>query len=96
MAKKKGNVQPMTLRQRLRADADKKLDNLVERATEAVDKILEDTPLIAADLMHLASSKQNKTLRSHMVGVLANSAEEELEKLYNSQMKLIPDEEVSA
>lgn len=88
MAKKKGNVQPMTLRQRLRADADKKLDNLVVQATEAVDKILEDTPLIAADLMHLASAKQNKTLRSHMVGVLANQAEQELEAIYNKQMGL--------
>ena len=82
------NQKKMTLRQRLRADADNKLVNLLERSREAVEKVLEGTPLMATDIMHLASSTQNKTLRNHMVSALANQAEDELERLYNNQQKL--------
>jgi hypothetical protein len=78
----------MTLRQRLRADAEKKLDSLIAAAGDAVDEILAGTNLAAWDLMHLASSKQNKTLRAHMVTELANQKEDELERLYNNQQDL--------
>ncbi len=83
MGKKK-----LTLRQRLRADGEKQLDALLTKATKAVDDVLEGTPLVAADLMHLASATKNKTLRSRMVGALANAAEAELERIYNNQLKL--------
>lgn len=82
------NKKRLTLRQRLRADAEEKLDGLIKAAGDAVDEILAGTNLAAWDLMHLASSKQNKTLRAHMVTELANQKEAELERLYNNQQDL--------
>jgi hypothetical protein len=88
MPKKKMTLKKLTLRQRLRNDAEAQLDKLVAQAGDAVDQILAGTSLTAWDLMHLASSNQNKSLRAHMVTQLANEKEAELERLYNKQQDL--------
>ena len=92
MSKTKAKGNGMTLRQRLRDDADKQLTRLVSMSMEAVEDVLDGTPLIAVDIMHLASAKQNKTLRSHLVGALANAKEQELERLYNKQMDMLQED----
>jgi hypothetical protein len=84
MGKKKAPA--LTLRQRLRQAASAKLDGMVEQIQEQATAVCGDTSLLGVDLMHLASSRQNKTLREHMISALANDAEAELERLYNNQM----------
>lgn len=80
----------LTLRQRLRLDAEKKLDRILHDLELAADQILDraKTGLVTWDLLHLAGSKQNKSLRAHMVTKLANEAELELERLYNNQAEM--------
>ena len=70
-------TQKLTLRQRLRADAEKKLDALQSELDQAVERILDNagTEIAAWDFLHLAGSKQNKSLRAHLVTKLANEAE---------------------
>ena len=92
MSKKSANGKGLTLRQRLRADAEKQLDRIVDQADAAVGELLRDTPLITADVMHLSSSKQTKSLRSHMVSALANAKERELERLYNNQIDMLQED----
>ena len=96
MAKKK-----QSLRQRLRADAEKKLDRMVLAMQGVGERVCEEhesdmDPML---LMQLASQPtQGKTLRHDLITVLANEKERALEKLYNSQMDLIQEdsEEVAA
>ena len=86
MAKKS---KKLTLRQRLRADADKKLEAMVEQACEKVATITEGTSVDFYRLMQLASQpSHSKTLRHDLITALANDAEAELERIYNDQMKL--------
>lgn len=97
MAKNKA----LTLRQRLRADAEKKLNVLINSMLHAGERVVEehDTGIDPALLMQLTSQpKHGKTLRHQLITVLANEAEDALEKLYNSQMNLIDttDDEVAA
>lgn len=87
MAKKKA----MTLRQRLRADADKRLDALERAMISAAVRVCEenDTELNPALLMQLASQpKHGKTLRHQLITDLANEAEAKLEAIYNNQLPL--------
>ena len=86
MAKKS---KKLTLRQRLRADAEKKLDGMVEQACERVAGVTEGTSVDFFRLMQLASQPQHsKTLKHDLVTALANDAEDELERIYNDQQKL--------
>ncbi|KPK72262.1 MAG: hypothetical protein AMJ84_04555 [Acidithiobacillales bacterium SM23_46] len=95
MATKKKQV---TLRQRLRQDAEKYLENLIERTAEAIQPIAKDSGLKVEDLAKLVTSGDHKTLAHDCVTTLTNAKERELERLYNSQMDLIQDdaEEVAA
>lgn len=88
--KKKTKSKPMTLRQRLRADAEKKLGELEVAAKDAVYAVLNarKTRMLAGDLMHLISVRQNKTLRESLITELSNEKEAELEELYNKQQGL--------
>lgn len=91
MAKKK-----LTLRQRLRNAAGDKLDGMVEQALEAGDVITKGTSVDTPLLLQLASQPNGgKTLRNDLITRLANDAEAELEKIYNSQQPL-PIEEPKA
>lgn len=92
MATKKKQV---TLRQRLRLDAEKKLDVLINSMLHAGERVVEehDTGIDPALLMQLASQPQHgKTLRNDLITKLANEKEAALEKLYNSQLDLIQDD----
>lgn len=81
----------LTLRQRMRQDAEPKLDSLVREAWKAVDAVAKDTPIPCALLMQLAASPgDHKTLRHKLVTMLANDAERELEALYSRQVAMFP------
>ena len=84
----------MTFRQRLRADADKKLqymDSIVRiLVTEALKS--EGIGISTTDIMRLASGTQTQSLRLRLIGELANEKEAELEKLYNKQMDLLKED----
>lgn len=88
--KKKIKSKPMTLRQRIRADAEKKLEELQVECKDAVYAVLiaRKTRMAADDLMHLISTNQNKTLRDKLITELSNEAEAALEELYNKQQGL--------
>lgn len=91
MAKKNQQVKRLTLRQRLRQDAEKRLDELLRAMQSAAIRVCEEgtTEVDPALLMQLASQPQHgKTLRNTLVTQLANEAEELLERLYNNQMGL--------
>jgi hypothetical protein len=89
MTKKNTPAKAITLRQRLRADAEKELDKLIEDAIERVEVLLVGTSLVSGmDLMRLACSTKNKSLRQKMVTQIANGKERKLERMYNDQQKL--------
>ena len=88
MAKNKA----LTLRQRLRADAEKKLNVLINSMLHAGERVVEesDTGIDPALLMQLTSQpQQGKTLRNRLVTQLANEKEAALEKLYNNQLDML-------
>jgi len=92
MAKKKA----MTLRQRLRADAEKKLEVLELAMRVAGKGVCEehDTGVDPALLMQLASQPDHtKTLRNQLITQLANEKEAALEKLYNNQMDMLQEDD---
>lgn len=82
----------MTLRQRLRQDAEKHLENLMERTAEAIKPIAKDSGLKVQDLAKLVTGGDHKTLAHDCVTTLTNAKERELERLYNSQMDLIQED----
>ena len=81
----------LTLRQRLRQDAEKKLHLMVLAMEGAAERVIEEhnSHIDTLRLMQLASQpNQGKTLRSDLITVLANEAEAEIEALYNKQQGL--------
>lgn len=83
--------QKLTFRQRLRADAEKKLHLMVLAMEGAAERVTEehDSNIDTALLMQLASQPNgSKTLRHDLVTQLANEKEAELERIYNDQAKL--------
>ena len=89
MPNEKKNDKKVTLRQRMRLDAEPKLDALIHDARLAVNKVAKGTPIGPGLLMQLAASPlDHKTLRHKLVTLLANAAERELEELYNRQVAM--------
>ena len=89
----------LTLRQRLRLDAEKKLDAMLATMQAAGVRVCEehDSSIDPALLMQLSSQPQHgKTLRHDLITKLTNEKEVALEKLYNNQMDLIQEESKSA
>jgi NAD-dependent SIR2 family protein deacetylase len=84
---KKNKPQP-TLRQRLLADAEGKLNQMIEDASQKVSTITEGTSVDFYSLMKVASTKHSDTLRRKLIVSLANDKERELEELYNNQQNL--------
>lgn len=78
----------MTLRQRMRADAEKQLHGLIEQAVEALQPIAAKSGLGVADLAKLITPGDHKTLEHTCTTQLANLRERELERIYNDQMGL--------
>lgn len=79
----------MTFRQRLRAQSEDRLKEMVKTVqilvVESVKPVSEINPY---DVMRLACGKQTKSLRNRLIGELANEHEAELEKIYNKQQDL--------
>ena len=90
MSKKKVKAKKMTLRQRLRADAEDKLERMMESARQNVVNVVSafDSAINPYDLLRVMSSSQTKSLRNRLIGELANETEYELEQLYNKQQDL--------
>lgn len=91
----KKNEKALTLRQRLRLDAEKKLDAMVSNMGAAAVRVCEEheSEIDPALLMQLASQPtKGKTLRHTLITKLTNEKELVLEKLYNNQMDLIQED----
>lgn len=80
----------MTLRQRLRHDADEKIGELEQLVSKAVTDAVEGAgvELNPYDVMRLCTGGQTKSLRERVITELANQKEAELEKIYNDQQDL--------
>lgn len=86
-------VKAMTLRQKLRADAEKQLAGLREQMNEAAQKVTADLEINPYDLMRLCCTGQTKTVKAQLITDLANHKERQLEKLYNDQMGMFDADE---
>lgn len=87
--------QRVTLRQRLRADAEKKLDAMLASMKAAGGRVCDEhgMDINPALLMQLASQPtQGKTLRHDLVTAIANEKERALEKLYNDQLDMLQED----
>jgi hypothetical protein len=80
----------MTLRQRLRSDANDKLLAVGKTAYAGVERALEEhsTNIDAKDLMKFMSGTQVASLQDKLITQLANEAEAEIEAIYNRQQGL--------
>lgn len=90
MAKKsKAKIRP-TFRQRLRIEAEERLDNMIVLMSTAGMRVCEeaDTGIDQHDLMRLTCNRQTKSLRSKLVSELANEKEAAIENLYNNQVPM--------
>ena len=92
MAKNKGRK--MTFRQRLRAQATEKLNELELAMLAAAHQVRADfnIELNVYNIMRLLCTGKNKSLRYRLVTELANEQEAELEALYNRQMNLLEED----
>lgn len=79
-----------SLRQRLRTDAEKKLELLITNVRKEASAVVHETSVDPALLMQLAAQpERSKSLRNALVTVIANDTERKLEKLYNDQMDML-------
>jgi hypothetical protein len=83
----------LSFRQRLRNDAAEDLGKLQSKARDAVIQTIIDggANVSADDLMRSMCGSQTKTLEEQLVTELANEKEVALEKIYNTQLDLIPE-----
>lgn len=76
-----------TLRQQLREQAESELEILRNKVVDTVAKMMPHY-LATQDLLTLASSKRNQSLKNKLVSKIANEKEAELLRLYNKQSEL--------
>lgn len=76
-----------TLRQQLREQATSELEILRNKVVDAVAKMMPHY-LATQDLLTLASSTRNQSLKNKLVSKIANEKEAELLRLYNKQNDL--------
>lgn len=88
----KGKEKKLTLRQRLRRDAENELSRLVNLMTVAGERVCEEgqTNINYVDLMRVLVAGQNKTVKAQLITELANEAEAKLEAIYNAQLDMLP------
>ena len=88
--KKKPTEPPLTLRQRMRIDAEKRLDKLLAAVEKKVESAIaaENAQVPLRDIMRVLSSQESKTLRVKLVTQITDQMERELEQLYNQQLGL--------
>jgi hypothetical protein len=84
----------MGLRKRLRAQATEELDKLViELQTKAAELTADIDQMWGSDLLKLAAGGRTDTIKDKLVTRLTNHKEHELEKFFNRQQELLPEEE---
>ena len=93
MASKKKSKK-LSFRQRLRNDAAEQLYSLKLKFEEACEDVViaESTGIEKRDIFKLLAGGQTKTLEEAVITELANEKEDALERMYNSQLDLIPEE----
>lgn len=95
---KKTKAKKLSFRQRLRNDAAEQLYALKLKFEEACESVViaENTGIEKRDVFKLLAGGQTKTLEEAVITELANEKEDALERMYNSQMDLIPEEKAGA
>ncbi len=90
---KKSKAKKLSLRQRLRNDAAHQLGKIRREVEEVTEHVLQgaETEISKVDVFRLLSGGQTKTLEEQLVTELANEKEAELERIYNSQIDLLPE-----
>ncbi len=82
------NEKRLTMRQEMREAANSRLEEIVNLAGKAMEKLAMSTPLHPIDIARMLCGGQTKTLRDKLVTQLTNKAEEDLVALWNDQKKL--------
>ena len=77
-----------TLRQKMRAAAEGRLNDLMRAMQGAAGEVVSDTTIDPVDLMGMCCKSQVGTLREKLVTRLANEAEDDLVALWNNQQDL--------
>ncbi len=90
---KKTKAKKISFRQRLRNQCAERLDVMAEAVRIAAQEVVEPYSQInPLHIMRLICTGQTKTLREDLITQLANETEAELEKIYNKQMNLLPED----
>jgi hypothetical protein len=79
----------MTFRQRLRAGATSRLEIHRNELIEQAARIAGELGVKTTDLLKYAGGGQIKSVEDHLVTIIANVQEAELEAIYNKQMNLL-------
>ena len=85
----------MSIRQEILKQAEKKLDNYLERADEAVLVITDDDAALSYDLCRILSTKRNTSVRQAVMRRFAAQHEQQIVDNFDNQqdLPLDPDEE---
>jgi len=78
----------MKLRARLKADAEKRLDQLVRNLSAEATEIGRLVGAEGIDMAKLVCMKRNASLRTRLINRMADKAEDELIEKYNDQMDI--------
>lgn len=91
-SKKKTKKKAVSFRQRLRTQAQSKLEKILDDADNAIMESVKSngTAIHRGEIMRLLSGGQTKTLRDQVITELANETEKQLEEIYNTQLGLLP------
>ena len=84
----KTKAKKMTFRQRLRTDAEERLDAIIKASYDAIDKVKGNHHIATMAIMRLCSGGQTKSLRHRLITSLADEQMAELEEIYNRQQQL--------
>ena len=84
----------MSLRQRLRVQAEDQLNGLIEQTREVVGELVNKTPSLSVidDMLKLAAGGRTESLRIKTITALTNYKEKELEDFFNKQQDLLIEE----
>lgn len=78
----------MSLRARLKKQAEADLDIMVEECRRVSDETVADTGVDATELLKLAVGGRTDTIKTKALKALADAHEDQLEELLDSQEKL--------
>ena len=84
-------AKPLTLRQKLRLDAEETLDTLNFKGLQYLERLIKDTGIRSPrTLARLIAGGQTGTLRGQCITEIANRKESQLLEMYNQQQELLP------